>query len=68
MKNTLQTIECFERYKQIQKDGYTAHDYQTSEFVQNLIPFLEELQSTIEIQQREIEYLQNRVEQLDRLI
>lgn len=68
MKNTLQKIPSFEQYSKLKENGFTAHDYQTSEFIQDLIPFLQEVQSVITYQQSVIEYLQNRVQHLDSLI
>lgn len=68
MENTLEKNIWFEQYVKLDKEGYTAHDYQTSQFVQALIPFLQEVQSKIIRYESRIEYLENRVNQLDSLI
>ena len=68
MENTLQKIDSFEDYSSLKENGFTAHDYQTSTFIQDLIPFLQEVQSKIIRYESRIEYLENRVNQLDSMV
>lgn len=63
----LKYIESLREFENLKAQGYTAHDYQTSRFVQELVPFLKEVESTITRMQSQIEYLENRVADLDRL-
>lgn len=67
MENTLSKTWGFTELERLNKEHYTAHSDQTATALQDLVPFLKEVEAKINSIGREIEHLQNRVEQLDRL-